>query len=94
MLYVGAMQDTLWVHPKPDWSALRFSNGFIPSDEHPGPVDSHSIGVEGLILSSNYTDTFGIGIITFANSTHLLYSCKPITGDIGTDNFWIVRVRS
>ena len=96
----GAMQDTLWIKPKPRWSAIRFANGFIPSDEPLIPrsrsqseTNSHinSNDVEGMILSSNYTDTFGIGIATFANSSHLYYQAIPITGDIGRDEFWIVK---
>lgn len=88
-MFVGAMQDELWVHPKPAWSSVRFANGFIPSDDHPGPEDDDL--VSGVFLDSNYSDTFGIGVVTFANSTHLHYSCIPITGDIGKDDFWIVR---
>ncbi|CAM9280344.1 unnamed protein product, partial [Ectocarpus fasciculatus] len=45
----------------------------------------------GLILDSNYSDTFGFGVITFANSTHLHYSNIPVTGTIGVDEFWIVK---
>ena len=78
----GAMQFETWVHPKPRWSAVRFSNGYIPE-----------IGVEGMILESNYTDTFGFGVATFINATHMKYSNIPITGDIGVDTFWIVKDR-
>jgi len=111
----GAMQDTLWVHPKPKWSAKRFANGFVPSDDrlradrdHLGNTGASAHDVtaelellqggeggqlEGLILSSNYTDTYGIGIATFANSTHLYYETVPITGTIGVDAFWVVKHR-
>jgi hypothetical protein len=85
----GAMQFETWTHPKPDWSAVRFANGYQP------PMDVLSQegkkNVEGIILESNYTDTFGFGVATFVNSTHLHYSCIPVTGTIGTDDFWIVK---
>lgn len=81
----GAMQDSLWVYPVPPWSAVRYANGFVPGDERPTRDN-----LDGLILDSNYTDTFGIGLITFMNSTHLFYDSVPITGNI-TDKFWIVK---
>eukprot|EP00602_Paraphysomonas_sp_CaronLab_P010383 CAMPEP_0185024586 /NCGR_PEP_ID=MMETSP1103-20130426/7716_1 /TAXON_ID=36769 /ORGANISM="Paraphysomonas bandaiensis, Strain Caron Lab Isolate" /LENGTH=561 /DNA_ID=CAMNT_0027557601 /DNA_START=46 /DNA_END=1728 /DNA_ORIENTATION=+ len=82
----GAMQVERWVHPQPRWSAKRFANGYIP------PRNAHTADgkaeLEGLVLDSNYTDTFGFGIATFSNSTHLHYSVVPVTGSIGTDEFW------
>ena len=77
------MQFETWVHPKPRWSAVRFANGYIPGDN-----------LGGLILESNYTDTFGYGVATFINATHMKYSNYPITGNIGGDNFWIVKSRN
>lgn len=85
----GAMQFERWANPKPDFSAVRFANGYIP------PRDRFSkegaAALKGLILDSNYSDTFGFGVITFANSTHLHYSNIPVTGTIGVDEFWIVK---
>jgi len=86
----GAMQFETWVHPKPDWSAVRFANGFIPPLDFP-LMDKNNAELQGLLLKSNYTDTFGFGVATFANATHLHYNVIPVTGTIGTDEFWIVK---
>lgn len=85
----GAMQFEKWIHPQPEWSAIRFANGFIPPRDITTPEGSEML--QGLILESNYTDTFGLGIATFSNSTHLHYESIPVTGSIGTDEFWIVK---
>lgn len=85
----GAMQFERWMNPKPDFSAVRFANGYIPPRDHFSPDGSAAL--KGLILKSNYTDTFGFGVATFANSTHLHYSNIPVTGDIGVDEFWVVK---
>lgn len=85
----GAMQFEKWIHPQPEWSAVRFANGYVP------PRDTTTLEgsdmLKGLILESNYSDTFGLGIATFANSTHLHYEVIPVTGTIGGDEFWIVK---
>lgn len=86
----GAMQFESWNFPKPDWSAVRFANGYIPPGDNV-PTVGQAGDVEGLILKSNYTDTFGFGVATFYNSTHMHYECIPITGSIGVDEFWIVK---
>lgn len=87
----GAMQFETWTHPQPDWSAIRFANGYIPPPNpfRGGERDDNHVG--GVILESNYTDTFGFGSATFYNSTHLHYRNIPVTGDIGVDEFWIVK---
>jgi acid phosphatase type 7 len=85
----GAMQFERWTQPQPEWSALRFANGFIPPRDVSTTEGSEQL--QGLILQSNYTDTFGLGIATFANSTHLHYEVIPVSGTIGVDEFWIVK---
>lgn len=82
----GAMQVERWIQPAPEWSAVRYANGYIPPRNIPHPAE-----LEGIILKSNYSDTFGIGVATFANSTHLHYSEIPVTGTIGNDEFWIIK---
>jgi hypothetical protein len=85
----GAMQFERWEYPKPDFSAVRFANGFIPPRDKFSVEGAHAL--KGLILESNYTDTFGFGIATFANTTHFHYSNIAVTGTIGVDEFWIVK---
>ena len=66
------MQFETYVQPQPAWSALRFSNGYIPRNKTHHPHDDReNLGVEGVILPSNYTDTFGFGVATFYNSSHM-----------------------
>lgn len=85
----GAMQFERWAVPQPAWSALRFANGFIPPSDR---ASSRQIdGVEGIILESNYTDTFGFGVMTAVNATHMQYKVVPVSGTIGTDEFWVVK---
>ena len=83
------MQFESWTQPAPSWSAKRFANGFVP----PNVTISRNFEdkLSGIFLESNYTDTFGIGIITAMNATHLQYSTIPVTGNIGVDSFWIVK---
>jgi hypothetical protein len=86
----GAMQFERWANPRPDWSAVRFANGFIPpSDVTQDPTEQARL--QGLILDSNYTDTFGFGVMTVMNSTHMQYKVVPVSGTIGTDEFWVVK---
>jgi hypothetical protein len=94
----GGMQAEKWEQPQPAWSAFRCANGYIPSAD--GKLE-HTIehvvdaGIGELLhldrLRYHYTDTYGFGIINFANSTHLQYRSIPITGSIGYDEFWIVK---
>lgn len=85
----GAMQFERWQQPAPEWSAVRFANGFIPPKHLNSIEEKHEL--EGIILKSNYTDTFGVAVATFSNATHLHYSVVPITGTIGKDEFWLVK---
>jgi hypothetical protein len=85
----GAMQVERWIQPQPDWSAVRFANGFIPPRD--SSTEEGRAMMQRDILKSNYSDTFGFGVATFANSTHLHYSCIPVTGTIGQDEFWVVK---
>lgn len=81
----GAMQAEKWIQPQPAWSAVRFANGFVPRNK------THSEYLEGLVLPSNYTDTFGFGVAEFVNATHLFYRNIPVTGNIGEDSFWVIK---
>ena len=76
----GAMQVERWINPKPDWSAIRFANGVIP------PQDGHIPNGDFA-----YSDTFGVGVATFMNATHLHYENHAVTGTEGVDEFWIVK---
>lgn len=87
----GAMQVESWMHPQPTWSAVRFANGYIPRNESirgATTVDGRSWSD----LPMNYTNTFGYGIITAWNATHLHYAAQADTeSSLGTDSFWIVK---
>jgi hypothetical protein len=86
----GALQFERWANPKPDWSALRFANGFIPpADVTQDPAEAERL--QGLVLESNYTDTFGFGVMTAFNATHMQYKVVPVSGTLGTDEFWVVK---
>lgn len=85
----GAMQFERWENPQPDWSAIRFANGYIPPRDHASLEGSQQL--KGLVLDSNYTDTFGVGIMTLYNSTHMYYRNYPVSGTIGVDEFWVVK---
>jgi hypothetical protein len=94
----GGMQAEKWEQPQPAWSAFRCANGYVPSAD--GKLE-HTIehvveaGIGELFhldhLKYHYTDTYGFGIINFANATHLQYRSIPITGSVGYDEFWIVK---
>ena len=70
---------------KGTWSAFRCSEGHCASeaDVEVDMVESHS--------DYQYSDTFGFGMVTFANATHMQYRNIPVTGTIGYDEFWIVK---
>lgn len=89
----GGMQFEQWIQPQPAWSAVRFANGYIPANRSSESEVSAMSGitVEGPVLESTYTDTFGFGAVTFVNATHMYYQAVPITGTIGTDLFWVVK---
>ncbi len=38
-----------------------------------------------------YSDTYGFGVVSAYNATHLHYQSYPITGDWAVDEFWIIR---
>ena len=38
-----------------------------------------------------YSNTFGFGVITAHNSTHMEYTSVPVTGSVGADTFYIVK---
>lgn len=82
----GGAQGEQWYQPAPAWSAIRFANGYIAPNIST-PRESPLIEAKHW----NYTDTFGFGVITAYNRTHLHYSMVPLTGTLGTDQFWIVK---
>ena len=92
----GAMQVETWHQPQPDWSAKRFAEGLVGRNRSSVDVFGESITdvhSEGYILPhSNYTDTYGFGVITAYNSSYLKYEAVANTdGTVGTDTFWIVK---
>lgn len=90
----GGMQGERWQQPAPAWSAIRFANGFIAPN-----ISSTSIDVftgdksseQGYNSDRNYTNTFGFGLITAYNASHLHYNVIPITGNVGVDQFWVIK---
>ncbi len=81
----GGMQGGhRWVQPQPDWSAFRCSEGACRGGAEVG-VDMDSE------IEYQYSDTFGFGMVTFNNATHLQYRNIPVSGTIGHDEFWIVK---
>jgi Calcineurin-like phosphoesterase len=92
----GAMQGETWVQPQPAWSAIRFANGFVPrnvSDVVASTEGGSNGNVGGAVLPTDYIDTFGYGVITAYNATHMYYRARADSNstDIGNDEFWIVK---
>jgi hypothetical protein len=86
----GAMQVETWIQPQPVWSALRFANGYIPLNRT--DISVSGVHVDGPVLPSNYTNTFGYGVITAWNSSHMHYAAMADTeSSVGTDDFWIIK---
>jgi hypothetical protein len=85
----GAMQFERWQNPQPEYSAIRFANGYIPPRDHKSSEGSEAL--KGLVLDSNYQDSFGLGIMTLHNATHLYYKNHPVTDEGIVDEFWIVK---
>jgi hypothetical protein len=85
----GGMQAETFTQPAPAWSAIRFANGVIP----PNRTESAVVADVSISLPEDwaYSNTFGFGVVTFCNATHLHYEAVPITGDIGVDDFWITK---
>jgi hypothetical protein len=89
----GGMQAERWDQPAPAWSAVRFANGYR-GREHEMDASSQQQEDAGLPLDTphwNYTNTFGFGVVSALNSTHLHYQVVPVSGGIGTDEFLLVR---
>lgn len=86
----GGMQEETFAQPAPAWSAVRFANGVIPPNRTEASL-SGSSGAVSIDADWSYSNTFGFGVVTFCNATHLHYEAIPITGDIGVDDFWIVK---
>mmetsp|Transcript_23680 Transcript_23680/g.32518 ORF Transcript_23680/g.32518 Transcript_23680/m.32518 type:complete len:574 (+) Transcript_23680:35-1756(+) len=100
--HAGAMQFERFQQPAPEWSAFRMANGFItPNISRPSKGDT----IEDLISISKpenfkYTSTYGFGVMTFYNATHMHFTtvsdahktskdASPLPGD----EFWIVKSR-
>lgn len=94
----GAMQVEKWHQPQPDWSAVRYANGLSPrnktsaDDGESVPMEVEVNVVPGPEGKITYVDTFGFGVITALNSTHLHYESHANTNNTKfTDSFWIVK---
>ncbi len=90
----GGMQAETWMHPQPAWSGVRFGNGMVPKNES----KSVSMDIPGIIekikhiKDYDYKDTYGFGVATFYNRTHMFYENVPVTSHtVGHDSFWIVK---
>ena len=86
----GGMQAERWAQPAPAWSALRFANGFVTPNVTSG-VSSDGLEQSSLPDDYEYANTFGFGVVTAHNATHLEYEVVPVSGDIGVDNFFVVK---
>lgn len=93
----GAMQEESWDQPQPVWSAFRCANGYVPKSESSSQSLDHALeleldgGLSNRVRDYDYKDTYGFGLVTFSNATHLQYRSIPITGTVGYDEFWIVK---
>jgi hypothetical protein len=111
----GAMQGVRWIQPQPEYSAIRFSNGFIPPTDRPAPAapagdsaetkpsaeqgkgkgEGEDNSLDGPILDgNNYLASFGLGVMTLHNATHMHYRNVPVTDvEVGglADEFWVVK---
>ena len=89
----GGMQAETFAQPAPAWSAVRFANGIIPPNRTEASLEGSTTTATtvGIDIDWAYSNTFGFGVATFANSTHLHYEVVPITGELGVDDFWIVK---
>jgi acid phosphatase type 7 len=92
----GGMQAEKWNQPQPEWSAVRFANGYIPKNS----TEKAKVSVHGLIddikfiKDYDYEDTYGFGVATFVNATHLYYQNIPVEHEAhgpGYDSFWVVK---
>lgn len=94
----GGMQAEKWEQPQPEWSAIRFANGYVPKNT----TTKASFSVHGLIddvkfiKDYDYQDTYGFGVATFVNATHMHYQNVPVEHENGpgVDAFWVVKSHS
>jgi acid phosphatase type 7 len=84
----GAGQEERWMNPVPEWSAVRWANGYTGSLI--GGDDSKLDATLPDKYPYTYTDTFGFGVAKFVNETAMLYESVPVTG-VFSDKFWIIR---
>jgi hypothetical protein len=97
----GGMQGETWMQPQPEWSAVRMANGFIPKNNTESALDGrgkqHDISIRGIVeeikklKDYHYVDTYGFGVATFVNATHMYYQSIPVAHTIGYDSFWVVK---
>ena len=89
----GAMQAERWIQPQPEWSAVRMANGLIAHNRTSSRITAElnsdsSVGAD----LYNYPNTYGYGILTTVNSTHLLYESIPNTeAERFYDRFWVIK---
>lgn len=95
--HAGAMQEEKFQQPQPDWSAFRMADGFVFQNK---TSDSKFERLSKLKKykdirdsgSYDYKDTYGFGVATFANSTHMFYKTVPVTNsELGVDTFVIIK---
>ena len=92
------MQAERWHQPQPEWSAIRYADGVSPrnksssTDRELLTMEMEVEAVPGPEGKITYVDTFGFGVITALNSTHLHYESHANTNNTKfTDSFWIVK---
>jgi hypothetical protein len=85
------MQFERFYQPQPSWSAIRMANGYFI----PNITFSDNILSERGNKNISYIATYGFGVVTFANKTHLHYKSESdaTLGDEHVDEFWIVKER-
>ena len=88
----GAMQAERWVQPQPEWSAVRMANGLLARNRTSrATAELNSDSSLGADLY-NYQNTYGYGVLTTVNATHLLYESVPNTeAERFYDRFWIIK---
>jgi len=95
--HAGGMQGEKFIQPQPDWSAFRMADGIVFQNKSTASTKYERISkvkeIKDLLdRDFDYKDTYGFGLATFANSTHMYYKTVPVTdSDYGVDTFVIVK---
>ena len=92
----GALQFDFWYQPQPTWSAVRYSDGVMAPNrtgiEVKTSSDTFSLEMNDNDRNIHYLDSFGFGVISAVNRTHLQYKSHSNTNStILTDTFWIIK---